>query len=69
MRSKSGQAKSDKPNAKGGHQKMFTEPIFKDGDNLTSWQKLELLASKAFSVRKDQIDPHKPVRPRKAKLA
>ena len=57
------QAESDQ--AKRGQPKMFTEPIFKNPDTLTSWQKFERLASKVFSVRKDQIEPHKPVRPRK----
>ena len=67
MRSKGRQAENDEPHAKGGHPKMF--PKIEGQDNLTSWQRFENLASQVLSVRKDQIDAHKPVRPRKAKRA
>ena len=33
-------------------------------DGLTTWNRFEGMAAKVFSVRKDQIDANKPVRPR-----
>jgi hypothetical protein len=60
------QADSDQPAAKGKHQKMLPE-LFKEQDDLTPWQRFERLASVVFSVRKDEIDAHKPIRPRKPK--
>jgi len=47
----------------GGHPKMFADMVNTD-DGLTTWQRFEGIASKVLSVRKDQIDANKPVRPR-----
>jgi len=47
----------------GGHPKMFSDAANTD-DGLTTWQRFEGIAAKVFSVRKDQIDANKPVRPR-----
>ena len=49
----------------GGHPKMFADMV-NDQDGLTTWQRFEGIAAKVFSVRKSDIDPNKPVRPRKA---
>jgi hypothetical protein len=49
----------------GGNPKMFADMV-NPQDGLTTWQRFEKIASKVFSVRKDQIDANKPVRPRKA---
>jgi len=47
----------------GGHPKMFADAVNPD-DGLTTWQRFEGIAAKVFSVRKDQIDANKPIRPR-----
>jgi hypothetical protein len=47
----------------GGNPKMFAEAPKLDG--ATPWQKFESLARTVFSVRKDEIDANKPVRPGK----
>lgn len=63
------QADSDQPETnKGGHPKMFP-PDALEQDGLTPWQRFERLAAKVFSVKKSDIDTHKPVRPGKGKRA
>ena len=47
----------------GGNPKMFADMVDTQ-DGLTTWQRFEKIAGKVFSVRKDEIDPNKPVRPR-----
>jgi hypothetical protein len=47
----------------GGHPKMLADEVNAD-DGLTTWQRFESIASKVFSVRKEEIDANKPVRPR-----
>lgn len=39
--------------------RMFSETGTDDG--LTTWQRFERIAAKVFSVRKADIEPHKPI--------
>lgn len=63
------QADSDQPAANTGKRPKMLPELFKDQDVLTPWQRFERLASVVFSVHKEEIDAHKPVRPRKPKSA
>lgn len=44
-------------------------PDFVKQDKLSPTQRFERLAAQVFSVKKTDIDAHKPVRPRKTKRA
>jgi hypothetical protein len=48
-----------------GHQKMFAD--MRQDDKLTTWERFEQIASQAFSVRKEDINAHKPIRKKGAR--